>query len=49
MKVAAYLRVSSKEQDLENQLPAMESIAQRLGGEIVQVYQEQESAWKAGH
>jgi DNA invertase Pin-like site-specific DNA recombinase len=37
MKAAIYLRVSSKEQDPENQLPALEGAAQRLGAEIVEV------------
>lgn len=49
MKAAAYLRVSTREQDPENQIQALEEFAQLRGWEITQVYQEQESAWKAGH
>jgi len=49
MKAAIYLRVSSSEQDPENQLPALEGVAQRLDVEIIEVYREQESAWKTGH
>lgn len=48
-KVALYLRVSTEEQTVANQLPALEAFARSRGYEIVQVYQEQESAWKAGH
>lgn len=49
MKAAIYLRVSDPGQNTDNQLPALESVAQHLEAEIVEVYQEQESAWKAGH
>lgn len=49
VKVVIYLRVSSSEQTVANQLPALEAFARSRGYEIVQVYQEQESAWKAGH
>lgn len=48
-KVAAYLRVSTGEQTVENQLPALERYCQERGHELVAVYQENESAWKAGH
>ena len=49
MKAAVYLRVSSSEQDTSNQLPALEAYARNRGYELVEVYQETESAWKAGH
>lgn len=49
MKAATCLRVSTREQDPENQISALEEFARARGWEITQVYQEQESAWKAGH
>jgi len=49
MKVALYLRVSTTEQDIVNQLPALEDYAKRRGFEIVQTYSENGTAWKAGH
>lgn len=49
MKIAVYLRISTTEQSTDNQLPALEAFAKNKGWEIGQVYQEQESAWKAGH
>ena len=49
MKAALYLRVSTTEQDTANQLSALEDYGKRRGFEIVQVYSENETAWKAGH
>jgi DNA invertase Pin-like site-specific DNA recombinase len=49
MKVAAYVRVSTETQTTDNQLPALESYCQFRDWEIVAVYSESESAWKAGH
>lgn len=49
MKVAIYSRVSTAEQEVENQLQVLENWANSRGWEIAQIYQEQESAWKAGH
>jgi len=49
MKVAIYCRVSTSEQDAANQRLVLEKWAQDRGWEVVEVYQEQESAWKAGH
>jgi len=46
---ALYLRVSTNEQDVSNQLPALQTYAESRGYEIVATYQENESAWKAGH
>lgn len=49
MKAVIYLRVSTTEQDTANQLPALEDYAKRRGFEVVRVYSETETAWKAGH
>ena len=49
MKAALYLRVSTSEQNVDNQLPALEAYADSRGWQIVEVYQENESAWKSGH
>ena len=48
-KVVIYLRVSTGEQSIENQLPALKQwIQDRPGYELAQIYQEQESAWRIG-
>ena len=44
MKVALYLRVSSREQHTENQLPPLEQFCKQRGFEIVSIYAENESA-----
>lgn len=49
MKAVLYLRVSTTEQEAVNQLPALQSYAERRGFEVIQTYQENETAWKAGH
>jgi len=49
MKAAIYCRVSTTEQDATNQLLALEKWAGDRGWQVVEVYQEEESAWKAGH
>lgn len=49
MKVAMYCRVSTEEQDTENQLLALGKLAQDRGWKVVEVYQEEASAWKDGH
>lgn len=49
MKAALYCRISTSEQDIGNQLLALEDLAARRGDEVVQVYQEEETAWRAGH
>jgi len=49
MKTAIYLRVSSSEQNPDNQISALQGVARRLDVDIVEIYQEQESAWKSGH
>jgi DNA invertase Pin-like site-specific DNA recombinase len=43
---AVWLRVSTDEQDHENQLPALQAFAAHHGYEIVQVYELDDSAWK---
>lgn len=48
MKAVVYLRTSTQEQHPENQLPEIQAYCQSHGHEIVRVYQEQESAWRAG-
>ena len=49
MRVALYVRVSSDEQSVENQLIQLKAWVTSRGWEIVAIYQESESAWKAGH
>ena len=49
MKAAIYCRVSTSEQDIENQLLVLKDLAARRGDEVAQVYQEEETAWRAGH
>ena len=49
MKAACYLRVSTGQQDVSNQLPAIKEWCDRRGYEMGEVYQEVESAWRAGH
>lgn len=49
VKVVIYLRVSSSEQTADNQLPALEKWIADKNHELVEVYQESESAWRSGH
>jgi putative DNA-invertase from lambdoid prophage Rac len=48
-KVAVYLRVSTRDQSVDNQLPQLEKWVADRGHELVAVYSENESAWKSGH
>jgi DNA invertase Pin-like site-specific DNA recombinase len=48
-KCALYCRVSTDEQTTENQIPQLEKFANDRGWQIVKIYTENESAWKAGH
>jgi len=48
-KIAIYARISTAEQSVENQLLVLERLCQQRGWQVSQTYQEQESAWKAGH
>jgi putative DNA-invertase from lambdoid prophage Rac len=47
--VVVYLRVSTQEQSPENQLPALEQWIASRGYSLIEIYQEQESAWRSGH
>ena len=49
MRVAAYLRVSTQEQTTANQSPAIEAWVKSRGHELIEVSQENESAWRNGH
>lgn len=49
MKAAIYARVSSSEQETDNQVQALTAWAESRGYEIAKVYQEAESAWRNGH
>lgn len=44
-----YLRVSTTRQDADNQLPSIRAWCESNKYELVEIYQESESAWKAGH
>ena len=48
-RVAVYLRVSTREQSVENQLPQLERWVADRGHQLVAVYSENESAWMSGH
>ncbi len=48
-RCAIYVRVSTSRQKTENQLPVLQEYAKQRNLEVVAVYEEQESAWKAGH
>jgi len=49
MKVCIYSRVSSGQQDTENQSTVLINWAKQRGFEVVKIYEEEESAWKSGH
>lgn len=49
MKACIYVRVSTGEQSTENQSMVLTAWAKQRGFDIVKVYEEDESAWKAGH
>ncbi len=49
MRVCIYSRVSSGGQDNNNQIAVLLDWANKRGFEVINTYQEQESAWKAGH
>jgi len=48
-KAVIYCRVSTDVQDTANQLSVLQSWGEHLGLDVVEVYQENESAWRAGH
>jgi len=49
MKAACYLRVSTGQQEVSNQLPAIKAWCESRDYELAEVYQEAESAWRNGH
>ncbi|MFC2067735.1 recombinase family protein [Chloroflexota bacterium] len=49
MRVTAYLRVSSDQQTTDNQLPSIKAWCESRGYELMDVYAENESAWRNGH
>ena len=49
MKVCIYSRVSTGAQETKNQSMVLSDWAKQRGYEVVSIYQEEESAWKAGH
>ena len=49
MKTAIYARVSTDRQDTGNQTLILQDWLKSRGWELAAVYEEQESAWKAGH
>ncbi len=49
MKAACYLRVSTGQQDVSNQLPAIKAWCESRGYELAEIYAENESAWRVGH
>lgn len=49
MRVAAYLRVSTNDQTVDNQLPAILDFCKVRWLSEPEIYRENESAWKAGH
>ncbi len=49
MKVVFYTRVSTGDQDAANQLQVLTDWAKQRSFEVFKIYEEEESAWKAGH
>jgi len=49
MKAVIYSRVSTQEQSTNNQVLVLKDWCAHRGYELVETYQENESAWKAGH
>jgi len=49
VKSVIYARVSTDEQDAENQIAQLLSWAVSRGWEVIATYKESESAWKSGH
>ena len=48
-KAAIYARVSTEEQTTENQVPVLLEMAGHRGWNVVDIYTEEASAWRAGH
>tara|TARA_Y100000310_G_scaffold224924_1_gene226805 strand:- start:467 stop:973 length:507 start_codon:yes stop_codon:yes gene_type:complete len=49
MKAVIYIRVSTAEQNTDNQLPTLEAMAANRAYSVVSTYRENETAWHAGH
>ena len=49
MKAVIYSRVSTQEQTTDNQVGVLEAWAKQRDFDLLEVYQESESAWKNGH
>jgi len=49
MKAVIYCRVSTDEQTADNQAAVLEAWAKDRDFELVEIYRENETAWKAGH
>ena len=49
VKCVIYSRVSTEEQSTANQVNILEEWAETRGFTVVEIYQEQESAWRNGH
>ena len=49
MKTVIYARVSTDEQDTDNQIAQLVSWAASRGWEVTETYKESESAWRNGH
>ena len=49
MRIVIYSRVSTAEQDTNNQLLILTKWASRRDYQIIDTYQEEESAWRSGH
>ncbi len=49
IKASIYVRVSTGTQDTANQLSVLTDWARQRGFEVVEVYSEEESAWRNGH
>ena len=49
MRAVIYCRVSTHEQNTDNQLSVLQQWCQHRNFDLIDVYQEQETAWKAGH
>ena len=48
-RAVIYCRISTIDQNLENQRIVLTDWAKQRGFEVIAVYEEEESAWKAGH
>ena len=48
-RAAIYCRVSTSDQNTQNQRVVLTDWAKQRGFEIIAIYEEEESAWKSGH